>query len=97
VDFSVKIFQEVWKLRNAGMMVRFGMVDRHIHDKRKREEYGPPLVAVPGLCCMCVYMYVCMHIHTEKRFMGLGLLKSTSSFREKRKKSREGEVVEGKK
>jgi hypothetical protein len=39
-----------------------------------------------------------MHIHTEKRFMGLGPLKSTSSFREKRKKkSMAGEVAEGKK
>jgi hypothetical protein len=45
-----------------------------------------------------VCIYVCMHIHTEKRFMGLGPLKSTSSFRNKRKKkSMVGEVVGGKK
>jgi hypothetical protein len=38
------------------MMARFGMADRHIHDKGERNT-GPPLVAVPGPCCMYAHTY----------------------------------------
>jgi succinate dehydrogenase/fumarate reductase-like Fe-S protein len=86
------------------------MVDGHIHDKRKKEKQrerererergsnraplGFQYQNSAGECVLCVY--VCTHIHSEKRFMGFGPLKSTSSFRVKRKKKNmEGEGVKG--
>lgn len=42
------------------MMARFGMVDRHVHGKRKREEYGPPWL-------QCQAYVVCMYAHTYRK------------------------------